>query len=55
MDYLKRSASISQMDGVRNETIRIKNWNEKRHIPGNRRTAIKMVRPRHVNGGLQNC
>jgi hypothetical protein len=39
---------------VRNEAIRTK-WNEERHVTGNRRTAIKMVGPRHANAGVQNC
>jgi hypothetical protein len=32
MDYLRRSARISWMDRVGNETIRTKNGNEERHI-----------------------
>jgi hypothetical protein len=31
-----------------------KNGNEERHITGDRRIAIKMVWPRHPNGGLLN-
>jgi hypothetical protein len=54
MDYLRRSARMSGMDRIKNETIRTKNGIEERHIIGNKRTAIKMVRPRHANGGLQN-
>jgi hypothetical protein len=53
MDYLRHSARISRMDRIRNETIRTKMGIKK--DTGNGRTAIKMVRPRHANGGLQNC
>jgi hypothetical protein len=37
--YLRRSARISRMDRIRNETIKTKLGNEEGHITGNRRTA----------------
>jgi hypothetical protein len=42
------------MDRVINETIRTK-MRMKKDITGNRGTAIKVVRPRHANGALQNA
>jgi hypothetical protein len=46
---------ISQMDIIITETIIPKMRMKEDDIIGNRRTAIKMVRLRHANGGLQNC
>jgi hypothetical protein len=42
------------MDRIRNETIRTK-MGLKKDILQEIGQQIKMVRPRHVNGGLQNC
>jgi hypothetical protein len=52
MGYLRRSASISRMDGFRNEIIGT--------IMGMKKDVLleigeQKVRPRHANGGLQNC
>jgi hypothetical protein len=42
------------MDRIINETIRTKSGIKKRHITGNKRTALKMVLPCHANVGPQN-
>jgi hypothetical protein len=54
MDYLRRLARITQMDRIRNETIRTK-MGMMRHITGNRRKAIRIIQLCYVNRKLQNC
>jgi hypothetical protein len=54
MDYLRRMARITQMDRIRNETIKTK-MGMMRNITGNRRKAIRIIQLCHVNGRLQNC
>jgi hypothetical protein len=49
MDYLRRLARITQMDRIRNETIRTKMC-MMRDITGNRRKAIRIIQLCYVNG-----